>query len=130
MTQIHDSMMYPQIEELLERVPSKFKLVTLAAARARQINSYFTQLGHRSDRDALPGGDSVERGAPIAQERRRAIPATIPPQVTSVARKPLSIAFEEIAADKIQAVELEPRLDTTEPADEAGVADAGPAEAE
>jgi DNA-directed RNA polymerase subunit omega len=25
----------------------------------------------------------------------------VPPQVTSVARKPLSIAFEEIASDKI-----------------------------
>ena len=30
----------------------------------------------------------------------------MPPQVTSVARKPLSIGFEEIAADKIVAVEL------------------------
>ena len=31
----------------------------------------------------------------------------MPPQVTSVARKPLSIAFEEIAADKIVAVPIE-----------------------
>ena len=31
--------------------------------------------------------------------------ASIPPQVTSVARKPLSIAFEEIAADKIVPIE-------------------------
>ena len=30
----------------------------------------------------------------------------MPPQVTSVARKPLSIGFEEIAADKIVSVEL------------------------
>jgi DNA-directed RNA polymerase subunit omega len=30
----------------------------------------------------------------------------VPPQVTSVARKPLSIGFEEIAADKITSVEL------------------------
>ena len=30
----------------------------------------------------------------------------VPPQVNSVARKPLSIAFEEIAADKIVAVDL------------------------
>ncbi len=28
----------------------------------------------------------------------------MPPQVTSTARKPLSIAFEEIAADKIEGV--------------------------
>ena len=31
----------------------------------------------------------------------------MPPQVTSVARKPLSIAFEEIAADKIVAIPVE-----------------------
>jgi DNA-directed RNA polymerase subunit omega len=34
----------------------------------------------------------------------------IPPQVSSVARKPLSISFEEIAADKIMWVE--PREET------------------
>ena len=75
-TRSFDTMMNPQIEELLDRVDSKFSLVTLAARRARQINSYFNQLG-----DGL--GHMV------------------PPQVSSVARKPLSIAFEEIAADKI-----------------------------
>jgi DNA-directed RNA polymerase subunit omega len=31
----------------------------------------------------------------------------VPPQVTSVARKPLSIAFEEIAAEKIVPRRLE-----------------------
>jgi DNA-directed RNA polymerase subunit omega len=31
----------------------------------------------------------------------------VPPQVTSVARKPLSIAFEEIASDKIVPVRLD-----------------------
>jgi DNA-directed RNA polymerase subunit omega len=74
--QVHDSMMNPKIETLMGKVDSKFKLVTLASLRARQINSYFGQLG-----------DSLG--------------AAVPPQVTSVARKPLSIAFEEIAADKI-----------------------------
>ena len=77
MARTHDSMISPQIEELLSRVDSKFSLVTLAARRARMINSYFGQLG-----DGLG--------------------TAIPPQVTSVARKPLSIAFEEIAADKIR----------------------------
>jgi DNA-directed RNA polymerase subunit omega len=72
----HDTMMNPAIEELLDRVDSKFALVTLAARRARQINSYFNHLG-----------DSLG--------------TLVPPQVTSVARKPLSIGFEEIAADKI-----------------------------
>lgn len=96
MAQIHDSMMNPRIEELLERVPSKFKLVTLAAMRARQINSYFGQLGE-------------------------GLGATIPPQVTSIARKPLSIAFEEIAAGKIEAVDVEPEAEAVEEAEAAAV---------
>lgn len=79
-TRSFDTMINPQIEELLDTVDSKFSLVTLAARRARQINSYFNQLG-----DGL--GHMV------------------PPQVSSVARKPLSIAFEEIAAHKIIQVE-------------------------
>lgn len=72
----HDTMINPPIEGLLDTVDSKFTLVTLAARRARNINSYFNQLG-----DGLGH--------------------MIPPQVSSVARKPLSIAFEEIAQDKI-----------------------------
>jgi DNA-directed RNA polymerase subunit omega len=70
------TMMYPPIEELLEKVDSKFTLVSLSAKRGRQINSYFSQLGE-------------------------GLGAIVPPQVASVSRKPLSIALEEIAADKI-----------------------------
>lgn len=73
----HDTMMNPGIEGLLERADSKFRLVTLASTRARQINSYFNAVGS--------GG----------------LGSQVPPQVPSVARKPLSIGFEEIAADKI-----------------------------
>jgi DNA-directed RNA polymerase subunit omega len=87
-----DTMMNPRIEELLGRTQSKFGLVTLAARRARQINSYFGQLGE-------------------------GLGASIPPQVTSVARKPLSIAFEEIAADKIVPIE-EPEEDEADAATE------------
>lgn len=76
-----DTMMDPPIEELLEKVKSKFSLVSVAAERARQINSYYRSL---SDVDS----------------KGRAIP----PQVSTTARKPLSIAFEEIAADKVVAV--------------------------
>jgi DNA-directed RNA polymerase subunit omega len=71
-----DTMISPPIEDLLGRVDSKFSLVTLAARRARQVNAYFNQLGE-------------------------GLGTLVPPQVTSTARKPLSIAFEEIAADKI-----------------------------
>jgi DNA-directed RNA polymerase subunit omega len=80
-TRTYDTMMTPPIEELLDRVDSKFSLVTLAARRARQINSYFNQLGE-------------------------GLGHMVPPQVPSAARKPLSIGFEEIAADKIIRVEL------------------------
>jgi len=76
-------MIYPKVEDLLDRVDSKFSLVTLAAYRARQINSYFNQLGE-------------------------GLGHSIPPQVSSVARKPLSIAFEEIAADKIVKIDRLP----------------------
>jgi DNA-directed RNA polymerase subunit omega len=76
MPRTYDTMMNPPIEELLDRVDSKFALVTLAARRARQVNSYFNQLGE-------------------------GLGHMIPPQVATSARKPLSIAFEEIAADKI-----------------------------
>ncbi len=76
----HDTMMTPPIEGLLDRAGSKFTLDTLGAKRARQINSYFGQLGE-------------------------GLGTIIPPQVNSVARKPLSIALEEIAADKIVAVD-------------------------
>jgi DNA-directed RNA polymerase subunit omega len=82
MAQRHDSMVNPPIEELLDRSQSKFTLVTLSAKRARQINSYFGQLGE-------------------------GLGSSIPPQVTSTARKPLSIAFEEISADKIVPVRIE-----------------------
>lgn len=81
-------MMNPRIEDLLDRANSKFRLVTLGAKRARQINSYFGQLGE-------------------------GLGAIIPPQVTSVARKPLSIAFEEVAAGKIVPVD-KPEIDETE----------------
>ena len=72
-----DTLMNPRIEGLLEIADSKFRLVTLAARRARRINAYFGQLG----------GEGLG--------------AMVPPQVTSTLTKPLSISFEEIAAHKI-----------------------------
>jgi len=70
------SLMQPRVEDLMDRVDSKFTLVTLAAMRAREINDYYNQLGEGLGR-------------------------IVPPQVTSVSRKPLSIAMEEVAAGKI-----------------------------
>ena len=77
-----DTMMDPPVEELLSRCHSKFSLVTLASKRARQINSYYGHLGDGTGQ-------------------------IVPPQVTSTARKPLSIAFEEIAADKIEGITVD-----------------------
>ena len=77
------TMMFPPIEQLLEKVDSKFTLVSLSSKRGRQINSYFSQLGE--------GLGSI-----------------VPPQVASVSRKPLSIALEEIAADKITYERIDP----------------------
>jgi DNA-directed RNA polymerase subunit omega len=81
--QLRATMMDPQIEDLLERVDSKFTLVTLSARRARQINSYFNQLGE-------------------------GLGAIVPPQVATVSRKPMSISLEEISADKITYRRIDP----------------------
>ncbi len=96
------SLMEPHMEELLDKVDSKFTLVTLSAMRAREINDYYNQLGE-------------------------GLGKIVPPQVTSVSRKPLSIALEEIEVGKI--VKAEP-VDEAEgegetsaddtPADDAG----------
>ena len=99
MATAHDTMIDPPIEHLLDRVDSKFSLVTLAARRARNINSYFNQLGE-------------------------GLGHMVPPQVSSVARKPLSIAFEEIAADKILWTEGA-RPDAAPATDEAAADEAG-----
>ena len=97
------SMVEPHVEELLELSGSKFRLVTLSAKRARQINAYFGQLGE-------------------------GLGSSIPPQVTSKARKPLSIAFEEIAATKIEPIERD--LEAEALAEAQAVADALAMEAE
>src|SRR5690242_8150758 len=73
------SMMTPRMEDLLARVGSRFALVTLSGMRAGEINDYYNHLG-----DGLG--------------------AIVPPQVSSVASKPLSIAMEEIEGGKIEAV--------------------------
>jgi DNA-directed RNA polymerase subunit omega len=90
------SLMEPRMENLLARTNSKFTLVTLAALRAREINDYYNQLGE-------------------------GLGKIVPPQVTSVSRKPLSISLEEIEAGKIEAVPLpeEPEEGDAEAAAEA-----------
>src|SRR4029453_8273649 len=71
------TMIEPKIDDLLAAVDSKYTLVIVAAKRAREINSYYSQLGEG-------------RGE------------FVPPLVeTGLRNKPLSIALEEIAEGKI-----------------------------
>jgi DNA-directed RNA polymerase subunit omega len=63
---------------MLERVDSKYTLVILSARRAREINSYYNQLGEGRGEFVPP---LVETGG--------------------LRNKPLSIALEEIAEDKV-----------------------------
>ena len=69
-----------RIDDLMDKVDSKFTLVHLAAKRAREINAYYSQLGEG-----------------LGQH--------VPPLVATESNKPLSIALEEIATTKIEGVE-------------------------
>ena len=83
MAQGRNTLMDPPIEDLLDKVDSKFTLVALGSARARQVNSYYNSLGE-------------------------GLGKVVPPQVASVSGKPVSIAFEEIAAGKATYTRFDP----------------------
>lgn len=97
MAAVHESMMSPELEDLLSKVDSKFSLVTLAARRARDLQQYYAKMGSLSTK-------------------------VVPPQVASL-RKPLSMSFEEIAVDKIVRVSAEEMQERAE-AEAAAMADA------
>ena len=93
MAHSYDTLMTPAIEELLERTESKFVLVTLASMRCREITDY--KLG-------------------------TSIGTAVPPQVIAEdSAKYLSIALEEIAAGKIEAIEVDPEAEAAAAADAA-----------
>ena len=62
----------PPIDNLLEKVDSKYALAVYAAQRARQINSYFTQLNE----------GLLQNVGPLVEYKNQ--------------EKPLTIAFREI----------------------------------
>ena len=74
-------MIEPKIDDLLAQVDSKYSLVILASKRAREINSYYSQLGEgrgefvpplRDTFVELAGGDRVrleETGEAVVIER-------------------------------------------------------------
>ena len=70
-------MIQPRIDTLLEQVDSNYAAVLVAAKRARQINSYYHNLGEGTF-DEFP-----------------------PPMVDSHSKNYLTIALEEVAGGKI-----------------------------
>jgi DNA-directed RNA polymerase subunit omega len=74
----------PKIDQLLESVDSRYTLVILAAKRAREINSYYSQLGEGRGEFVPP---LVETG--------------------DLRSKPLAIALQEIADGKVTFERLE-----------------------
>jgi DNA-directed RNA polymerase subunit omega len=89
-----------KIDELLNKVDSRYGLVLVAARRARQINEYAATLG-LNESLGIPG-----------------------PQVHTRSQHPLSIAFEELRSNKLEVGFKRP----PEEADEEGAgipADAG-----
>jgi DNA-directed RNA polymerase subunit omega len=88
-----------KIDELLGKVDSRYGLVLVAARRAREINEYAATLG-LNESLGIPG-----------------------PQVHTRSQHPLSIAFEELRANKLEVrFKRQP-----EEADEEGTADAAAA---
>ena len=73
----------PPIDELLDRVSSKYALVIYAAKRARQINDYYNQLGE----------GILEYVGPLVEP--------------GLQEKPLSIAMREIHSDLLEHTEGE-----------------------
>lgn len=87
-----------KIDELLDKVDSRYGLVLVAARRARQINEYTATLG-LNDSLGIPG-----------------------PQVHTRSQHPLSIAFEELRSDKLEISFRKPAEETDEEAVEAAAA--------
>ena len=71
-------MIKPRLDKLLERVDSHYAVVLVSAKRARQINSYYHNLGEGTF-DEYP-----------------------PPMVETGSKNYLKIALDEIAAQKMK----------------------------
>ncbi|GEK80518.1 DNA-directed RNA polymerase subunit omega [Agrococcus baldri] len=68
----------PPIDELLEKVDSKYQLVIFASKRARQINDYYTDIHE---------GSMFDNVGPLVD--------------ATVEDKPLSVSLHEIHQDKL-----------------------------
>ncbi len=85
----------PPIDDLLEDIDSKYRLVLFAAKRARQINAYYSQLG-----EGLL--ENVGPMVPAAPEE-----------------KPLSIALREMNEGLLQYTQIDPAEEEATRASEA-----------
>ncbi len=83
------TMIHPPIEDLLDKVDSKFSLVSLAAKRGRQINSYFSQLGEGLGAIVPPQVASVS-ASHCPSPSRRSRPTRSPSCAPRTPRKPSS----------------------------------------
>ncbi|RRD47976.1 DNA-directed RNA polymerase subunit omega [Tessaracoccus sp. OH4464_COT-324] len=84
---IAEGITNPPVDELLEHVDSKYRLVLFAAKRARQINAYYSQLGE----------GLLENVGPMV--------AATPED------KPLSIALREVNDNKLRYTEFDPEAE-------------------
>ena len=82
------------IEEVVDKIGNRFSTAVVAARRARDIQGYYAHLG-------------------------QGIGRFIPPQVHTYARKPLTIAMEEILEGKVVKDDYQPvrQEETTQPAE-------------
>ena len=87
MTNVQESITNPPIDELLNKVDSKYRLVLFAARRARQINAYYSQLGE----------GLLENIGPLVDANSQ--------------EKPLSIALREIDAGLLECQEIDPEAE-------------------
>ena len=71
-------MIHPRIDELLENVDSRYALVIVAAKRARQINSYYHNLGEGTFEEFPP------------------------PMIDTGSKNYLTMSLEEVAQGKIR----------------------------
>ncbi len=71
-------MIKPRIDQLLDRTDSHYAAVVVVAKRARQLNSYYRALGEGSYEEFTP------------------------PMIDARTDNYLTIALEELAADKLQ----------------------------
>ena len=87
MVNVQEGITTPPIDDLLDKVDSKYRLVLFAARRARQINAYYSQLGE----------GLLENVGPLVD--------------ASSQEKPLSIALREIEGGLLDCQEIDPEAE-------------------